>query len=125
MPHEQIQYIEFLSKDLQAIRQFYIDCFGWTFTDWGPEYISFDGEHVSGGFASGAPVQGSMLVILYSQRLEETLEKVRAAGGGIVKEIFSFPGGRDFILLIQMAMSLLFGLTGENQKSNGKSQIYK
>ncbi len=37
-----------------------------------------------------------MLVILYSTRLAETLEKVRDAGGKIVKEIFSFPGGRRF-----------------------------
>lgn len=37
-----------------------------------------------------------MLVILYSAQLEETLEKVRAAGGTIEKDIFSFPGGRRF-----------------------------
>ena len=63
MKHEQIQYIEFLSEDLVRIKDFYTTCFGWEFTDWGPEYVSFTGGHVDGGFALGMPVQGSVLVI--------------------------------------------------------------
>ncbi len=96
MKHEQIQYVEFLSNDFDAVKKFYGDAFGWEFTDYGSEYIAFDGEYVSGGFAVGVPVKGSVLVILYSQRLEETLAKVQDAGGTIVQDIFSFPGGRRF-----------------------------
>ncbi|HEX9923867.1 MAG TPA: VOC family protein [Anaerolineae bacterium] len=94
--HEQIQYVEFLSKDLPRIKKFYQDAFQWTFTDYGPEYTAFEGEYVDGGFTPGEPVKGSVLVILYSEKLEETLEKVRQAGGAIVKDIFSFPDGRRF-----------------------------
>lgn len=96
LKHEQIQYIEFLSRDLNAVKQFYGEAFGWKFTDYGPEYAAFEGDYVDGGFAIGTPVKGSVLVVLYSERLEETLEKVKKADGNIVKEIFSFPGGRRF-----------------------------
>ncbi len=36
------------------------------------------------------------LVILYGEDLEAVQAKVTAAGGVIVREIFSFPGGRRF-----------------------------
>ena len=96
LQHEQIQYIEFLSRDLQRVKRFYTDAFGWKFTDYGPEYSAFEGEYVDGGFTIGDPQKGSILVILYSEKIEETLNKVKQAGGNIVKEIFTFPGGRRF-----------------------------
>jgi predicted enzyme related to lactoylglutathione lyase len=96
LKHEQIQYVEFLSNDLQAIKKFYVDAFGWKFTDYGLEYTAFGGDHVDGGFTLGNPVKGSVLVILFSERLEDTNEKIQRAGGKIVKDIFSFPGGRRF-----------------------------
>jgi len=96
LKHEQVQYIEFLSKDLSRAKEFYTKSFGWKFTDYGPDYTAFEGAYVDGGFTSGKPVKGSVLVILYSNDLEATLQKVVAAGGTIVKDIFSFPGGRRF-----------------------------
>jgi predicted enzyme related to lactoylglutathione lyase len=94
--HEQIQYVEFLSNDLERIKTFYSDVFGWKFTDYGPEYTAFEGDHVDGGFTLGHPMKGSVLVILYSEKLEDTKTKVQKAGGRIVKDIFTFPGGRRF-----------------------------
>ncbi len=94
--HEQIQYVEFLSGDLETIKEFYSKAFDWRFTDYGPEYTAFSGDYIDGGFASGVPIRGSVLVILYSERLEESREKVLEAGGDVVKDIFSFPGGRRF-----------------------------
>ncbi|HVI46066.1 MAG TPA: VOC family protein [Chitinophaga sp.] len=96
LKHEQVQYIEFLSKDIQRARKFYAESFGWKFTDYGPDYTAFEGEYVDGGFTSGKPVKGTILVVLYSTDLEATQQKVIAAGGVITKEIFSFPGGRRF-----------------------------
>jgi predicted enzyme related to lactoylglutathione lyase len=96
LKHEQIQYIEFLSTDLVRAKNFYNACFGWTFTDYGAAYTAFAGDYVDGGIAVGAPVNGTMLVILYSQDIEATKCKVISAGGTIVKDIFSFPGGRRF-----------------------------
>lgn len=96
LKHEQIQYIEFLSADINRAKDFYAKSFGWKFTDYGPDYTSFEGEYVDGGFTTGESAKGTILVILYSANLEETLDKVLAAGGTIVKDIFSFPGGRRF-----------------------------
>lgn len=96
LQHEQVQYIEFLSGDIARARHFYTQCFGWKFTDYGPGYTAFEGTYVDGGFTQGEPVKGSILVILYSDDIEATKNKVIAAGGIIVKDIFSFPGGRRF-----------------------------
>jgi uncharacterized protein len=96
LKHEQIQYVEFLSQNLDRIKRFYADSFAWKFTDYGPGYTAFEGEAVDGGFMNGQPVRGSILVILYSAKLEETKAKVIKAGGTIAKDIFTFPGGRRF-----------------------------
>ena len=94
--HEQVQYLEFLSKDISRAKEFYTKSFGWKFTDYGPDYTAFEGAYVDGGFATGKPVKGTVLVILYSNDIEATQQKVVAAGGAIVKKIFEFPGGKRF-----------------------------
>lgn len=96
LKHEQIQYLEFLSADIKQVKKFYTEAFGWTFTDYGPEYSAFEGDYVDGGFTLGKPVKGSILVVIYSEDIETTRQKVITAGGIIVKDIFSFPGGRRF-----------------------------
>jgi predicted enzyme related to lactoylglutathione lyase len=96
LKHEQIQYIEFLSRDISQAKRFYNESFGWEFTDYGEHYTAFEGQYVDGGFTTGEPVKGSILIILYSSDLEATQQKVIRAGGIIVKDIFSFPGGRRF-----------------------------
>ena len=96
LKHEQVQYIEFLSKDITNAKNFYIKSFGWSFTDYGPSYTAFEGAYVDGGFATGEPINGTILIVLYSENLEATKEKVTKAGGIITKDIFSFPGGRRF-----------------------------
>jgi len=94
--NNQVQYIEFLSGDLPRIKNFYSEAFNWDFTDYGDDYTAFSGTHIDGGFAKGESRQGSVLVILYSDDLQNTLDKVKQAGGEIVQEIFSFPGGQRF-----------------------------
>ncbi len=96
LKHEQIQYLEFLTNDLVRSKNFYSNCFGWKFTDYGTEYTAFEGEYVDGGFTIGSPINGSILVVLYSNDIETSKMKVINAGGTIVKDIFSFPGGRRF-----------------------------
>jgi predicted enzyme related to lactoylglutathione lyase len=96
LKHEQIQYIEFLSKDLVQTKDFYTKCFDWKFTDYGPEYTAFEGDYVDGGFTYGEPINGSILFVLYSDDIEATKNKVINAGGNIVKDIFDFPGGKRF-----------------------------
>ena len=96
LKNEQVQYLEFLTKDISRAKKFYTESFGWKFTDYGPEYTSFAGDYVDGGFTPGEPVKGSILVILYSQDIERTRNKVIDAGGIVVRETFNFPGGKRF-----------------------------
>lgn len=98
--HEKINYVEYPSRDLASTKRFFREAFGWTFEDYGPDYAAFSDQGLDGGFFSSELAartdQGSALVVFYSDRLEDTLAKVQAAGGEVVKPIFAFPGGRRF-----------------------------
>ena len=98
--HEKLNYVEFPARNLALTKAFFTQAFGWTFSDYGPEYTAFSNEGLDGGFflsdkASTAET-GAALVIFYSDRLEETQAKVLQAGGFISTPTFSFPGGRRF-----------------------------
>ena len=98
----QINYIELPLADPAETKAFYAKAFGWEFTDWGPDYLSFAGAGIDGGFngEASASKQGvGVLVILYADDLEGTLDTVKEAGGEITKLIYSFPGGRRFHFL--------------------------
>ena len=90
-----IDYIEFPAKDLGAAKRFYATAFGWGFVDYGPDYAAFEGAAMDGGLNSDGAVPAP-LVILYARDLEAMEARVKAAGGEIVREIRSFPGGRRF-----------------------------
>ena len=98
--NQKINYVEFPAKDISATKSFFIEVFGWSFEDFGPDYSAFSNAGLDGGFfrsdlASRAN-QGAALIVLYSEDLESTLDKVQRGGGEIVQAIFSFPGGRRF-----------------------------
>jgi predicted enzyme related to lactoylglutathione lyase len=97
--HHTIDYIEFTVRDMAEAQRFYGEAFGWAFTDYGPDYAGIqrgDGGEVGGLRQDAEVATGGPLVILYSDDLEASVDAVRAAGGRVVKEIFSFPGGRRF-----------------------------
>ena len=93
-----VDYIEFPALDIAKIKAFYAGVFRWKFTDYGPDYTSFEDGRLTGGFWKQAKVapDGGPLVVIYAADLAGMEAKVRAAGGAIVKEIFPFPGGRRF-----------------------------
>lgn len=95
-----ISYIEFPAKNLDRIQIFYKKVFGWRFTQYGPDYRSFSDGQVNGGFyrsdLQSRSENGAALVVLYSSNLEATHDHIVDAGGSIVREIFSFPGGKRF-----------------------------
>jgi hypothetical protein len=97
--HNKINYIELKAgDDLDAMKAFYGDAFGWTFQEWGADYVSFEGAGLDGGFERGTPntAPGGALVILYSDDLDSSLAAVEQAGGRITTAPFDFPGGRRF-----------------------------
>ena len=80
-----------------ATKNFYTAVFGWSFTDYGDTYSSFADGRITGGFTSDTPVvPGGALVVMYAVDLEAIETSVIEHGGKVVKEIFSFPGGRRF-----------------------------
>jgi len=98
--HEKINYIELPAADLPAVKAFFEEVFGWSFTDYGPEYTAFGNAGIDGGFYRSDHVastdKGSVLVVFYSNTLEETQAKIERSGGRLIKPVFSFPGGRRF-----------------------------
>lgn len=98
--HEKINYVEFPAKDIQATKEFFTQVFGWTFQDFGPDYIAFSNQGIDGGFyksdLNSSTSNGAALIVFYSQDIEATQNKIKKANGNIVKPIFPFPGGRRF-----------------------------
>jgi predicted enzyme related to lactoylglutathione lyase len=95
--HHRVDYIEFPATDIPKLKDFYSSVFGWKFTDYGPDYTSFEDGRLSGGFdVTMKSKGGSPLVVIFSENLVESREKVAASGGVIVREIFDFPGGKRF-----------------------------
>ncbi len=100
--HHTINYIEFTVLDLADAKRFYGTAFDWEFQDYGPEYagIKKSGGGEVGGLTQGPEVErGGPLVVLYSADLEASVVAVQEAGGQLVKQPFSFPGGRRFHFL--------------------------
>lgn len=100
--HHRINYIEFAATDIPRAKQFYSTAFGWSFQDYGPDYVSFSSGSagIDGGFRKSKPEEtrgdSAPLVVLYSRNLEATQAAITAAGGSIVVPTFAFPGGRRF-----------------------------
>jgi len=97
-----INYIELPMIKNSETKKFYQQVFEWEFTDWGPDYISFSGANIDGGFNGVGDAEISrpgVLVVLYAKDLDKKLEEVIQAGGEISKPTFEFPGGKRFHFL--------------------------
>ncbi|MDH5301029.1 MAG: VOC family protein [Gammaproteobacteria bacterium] len=98
--HNKIDYLEMPTTNMEATKAFFAEVFEWMFMDHGPEYASFLGEGINGGFyatdKSMSTRHGSALVVLYSKDLEASQRLIEQHCGKITKPTFSFPGGRRF-----------------------------
>ncbi|WP_018155831.1 VOC family protein [Demetria terragena] len=99
--HHAINYIEIGVADVAVAKTFYGDAFGWTFTDYGPEYAGIlspeGGDREVGGLnGQGVRPRGGPLVLLWSADLDASAEAVAAAGGEVNEGPYEFPGGRRF-----------------------------
>lgn len=91
-----IDYTELSITDSANAKAFYAAAFGWTFQDWGPDYIAFnDGKRDAGGMRV-EPARKEPLVILYADDLDAVRTQVVAAGGKLLGPELAFPGGRRF-----------------------------
>jgi uncharacterized protein len=98
--NNQIDYIEFQTRNVAGSKMFFEQLFSWKFTDYGPDYTSFEDGRIAGGFTASGNAStiaaGGVLVVFYHPKLEEIRQRVIDLGGKISTDIFSFPGGRRF-----------------------------
>ena len=98
--HEKINYLELPAKEMEPTKAFFAEVFDWSFVDYGPDYVACANAGIDVGFfksdLTSQVSSGSVLIVFYSDALEETLAKIEKAQGKITKPIFSFPGGRRF-----------------------------
>lgn len=96
--HNQIDLIEFpvqSTEQLKQTRDFFTHVFDWKYQEWGESYSDTSESGTNSGINSDK--SASMpLTVIYSQDLEATKEKVIQAGGTILVDTYSFPGGRRF-----------------------------
>ena len=65
-------------------KKFYEQVFEWEFAGWGPNYISFSGANIDGGFNRDTQVSNpGVLVVLYANDLNLKLGSVTKSGGEI------------------------------------------
>jgi uncharacterized protein len=93
-----VDYVEIPAADIDKMRTFFEQLFGWEFQEWGPDYYSFNDGRLDGGLRrTDAPAPaGGVLLVFYSQDLDRDYKRVKELGATISQEIFEFPGGRRF-----------------------------
>ncbi|TVR76120.1 MAG: VOC family protein [Chitinophagaceae bacterium] len=97
MKNNLINYVEFKAGNLDEIKDFYSQTFGWKFTDYGPTYVAFSESGLEGGFEkTDKEITQGALVVLYHEDLESIQKKIVQFGGKISIDTFSFPGGKRF-----------------------------
>ena len=93
-----VDYVEIPATDIDKVRAFFEQLFGWEFQEWGPDYYSFNDGRLDGGLRradASAPASG-VLLVFFSQDIERDYQRVKELGATISQEIFEFPGGRRF-----------------------------
>ena len=98
MPAPRIDYVELPSATAHELtRAFYSKAFGWTFTDYGPDYSATTTADVDVGLNGDVEeALSAPLPVVRVDDVEAAFDAVSKAGGIIAKAIFSFPGGRRF-----------------------------
>lgn len=95
-----LNYVEFPARDIPATKRFFEDAFGWSFTDYGPDYSAFSDGGLDGGFyqsdLTSIASNGAALLVLKTNDLEQTQATVQSLGAKISTPIFAFPGGQRF-----------------------------
>jgi predicted enzyme related to lactoylglutathione lyase len=93
-------YVELPAADIAAARTFYAEVFGWDLIDYGPSYSATTSGDVNVGL-QGDPAEApkAPLPVMEVTDIDAALAMVSAAGGTIVQQIFSFPGGKRFQFL--------------------------
>jgi hypothetical protein len=90
-----VDYVEFSVQQGARARAFYEQAMGWTFEEWGPDYLAFHDGRDAGGMRMEAE-HHPPLVILLTDDLDAVRARVVEAGGTLLGPDHEFPGGRRF-----------------------------
>jgi len=98
MSDARIDYVELPSATAHELtRAFYSKAFGWTFSDYGPDYAATtNGVTDLGLQGDRSEALSAPLPVVRVDDLDDAFKQVADAGGVIAKPIFAFPGGRRF-----------------------------
>lgn len=92
-----LNYVELPVGDVADTKRFYTQAFGWSFTDYGPDYAATMTSDTDLGLnGDRAQWTAQLLPVIEVDDLEGALAAVEAAGGTVTLPIFAFPGGRRF-----------------------------
>lgn len=92
-----LNYVELPVGEIASAKAFYEGAFGWSLTGFGPTYAcTLTGDTDIGLQGDAAEATAAPLPVIQVDDLEAALAAVTAAGGTLVRPIFSFPGGRRF-----------------------------
>lgn len=95
-----LDFIEFPAKSIDHLlkmKSFYSTVFNWSYKDWGDDYSDTKDSGIGSGLnADPSHKSDHPLAVIYVDGIEVSKESVVSAGGKIIRDIFSFPGGRRF-----------------------------
>ena len=95
-----LNYLELPVGDRARVKAFYAEAFGWTFTDYGPDYAATTSGDTDVGLDAAPNRVAAPLPVIEVDDLEAAPAAVAAAGGRVTVPIFAFPGGRRFHLAV-------------------------
>ena len=97
MTFARLNYVELPVSDMAASKAFFEKVAGWSLQEFAPTYAAtVTGDTDLGLQADSAEASAVPLPVIEVEDLEAIFDTAKAAGGTIVREIFSFPGGRRF-----------------------------
>ncbi len=96
MATARLDYVELPVGDCAASKMFFEAAFGWTLTQFGPDYAATTTGDVDLGLDGSSETIVAPLAVIRVDDLEAACAAVVTAGGTITRDIFAFPGGRRF-----------------------------
>lgn len=105
MPTRTIVHFEIPATDPQRLRDFYTQCFGWTFRESGMPGMEYwvistgpEGKSINGGLYKKMSPEDRPRNFIGVEELDEAIERFRSAGGTQVVQKMEVPGmGWSFI----------------------------
>lgn len=97
MKRPRLDYVELPATALDKSIRFYEAAFGWTLARFGPTYAATTtGDTDVGLQADSSDATKAPLPVIQVEDVDAAAAAVEAAGGDIIRPIFSFPGGQRF-----------------------------